>query len=130
MKNLMFLTVAVFSFVLMANTSVQAQWVKLGERAVNFRADHDEIPVTVLKGTFKKVKMSVHKAPIYLKNVRIIYGNGESTNIVVNKRIPAGTESAAFDLPGKNRIIKKINFNYKSVPTFRGRGRIEAFGKH
>ena len=128
MKKSIFLSL----FLLLAlsfNATISAQWVKLGERAVNFSMDRDEINVTVMKGTFKRLKFIVRKAPIYMKNVRVVYGNGESTNIRVRRSIAKGTESPVFDLPGKNRIIKKIVFNYRSIPTFKGRGLVEAFGK-
>ena len=120
-----FVLLFVFSF----TSTLSAQWVKLGERAVNFSLDRDEIRVTVLKGTFKRLKFIVRKAPIYMKNVRVVYGNGESTNIRVKRSIAKGTESPVFDLPGRDRIIKKIVFNYRSIPTFKGRGLVEAFGK-
>ena len=128
MKNSIFLSF-IFLLCLSFNSTVSAQWVKLGERAVNFAMDRDEIKVTVLKGTFKRLKFIVRKAPIFMKNVRIVYGNGESTNIRVRRSIAKGSESPVFDLPGKDRIIKKIIFNYRSIPTYKGRGLVEAFGK-
>ncbi len=128
MKKSIFLSLFLL-FALSFNATISAQWVKLGERAVNFSMDRDEINVTVMKGTFKRLKFIVRKAPIYMKNVRVVYGNGESTNIRVRRSIAKGTESPVFDLPGKNRIIKKIVFNYRSIPTFKGRGLVEAFGK-
>jgi len=134
MKNLLLIFIASFALITLSANTAHAQkaspWTKLGDRKVNFRADHDEIPVTVLKGTYRRLKLRVRKAPIYIHNIRIVYGNGKSTNIKVKKRIAAGSESRAFDLPGRNRVIKKIVFNYKSVPTFKGRGYIAVWGRH
>lgn len=110
--------------------SQPGKWVILGQRTVTIKADHDEIPVTVLKGTFKRIKFKVTKAPIYVKNFRVIYGNGSSENFVVNRHFKAGHESRVIDLKGKDRIIKKININYKTVPVGKGRAKITVFGKH
>lgn len=128
MKNLLLIFVATITFVSLSFTA-DAQWTKLGQRKVNFRLDRDEIRVTAREGSFKKIKMAVRNAPIFLKNVRVVYGNGESTNVKVNRRLEKNTETRALDLPGKRRIIKKIVFNYKSVPTFRGKAFVTVHGK-
>jgi hypothetical protein len=129
MKNLLLIFIASITFVALSSTSAEAQWTKLGQRKVNFRVDHDEMMVTAYEGTFRKLKLAVRKAPIFLHNVKIVYGNGERTNIKINKRLEKNTESRPFDLPGKKRIIRKIIFNYKSVPTFKGRAIVTVHGK-
>lgn len=106
------------------------KWEKLGSRKVNMRADHDEIPVTVTEGFFTKVKFVVREAPIFIHNVKIVFGNGEEKNIVINRRIAKGTESKVIDLPGNKRIIKKVKMNYKSVPNGNGRATVVLWGKH
>lgn len=100
-----------------SQTSAKApKWEKLGERVVNFKADHDEIPVTAQEGRFTALKLRVKNAPVFVKNVRIVYGNGDSQNHPVGKRIPAGSETPPINLPGDKRIVKKVVFNYKSAP--------------
>lgn len=106
------------------------RWEKLGTRKVNLRVDHDEILVTARDGLFTKLKFVVRKAPIFVHNVRIVFGNGEDKNIVVNKRIAPGTESRVIDLPGNKRIIRKVVLNYKSVPTGLGRATVVLWGRH
>jgi len=129
MKNLLLIFIATFSFIALSSSSATAQWTKVGDRTVGFVADHDEILVTAWKGTYRKVKFACNKAPIHLHNIKIVYGNGEFTNIKVGRRIAAGTESRVFDLPGGKRIIKKIKFNYKSIPTFKGKAHIVAYAR-
>ena len=106
-------------------------WVKLGERLVDFRGDHDVIPVTANRGTFSALKFKVLQGPIFLRNVRVVYGNGTDTNIRVDRRIPAGTESRVFNLPGDKRIIKKINLNYKTAqrPGPQPKSKVIVFGR-
>jgi hypothetical protein len=128
MKNLLLIFIATITFVSLSFTA-EAQWTKLGQRKVNFRADHDEILVTAYEGTFRKLKLSVVNAPIFVRNVKIVYGNGNTTNIRVNRKIEKNSDSAALDLPGNKRIIKKVIFNYKSVPSYRGKASVVLFGK-
>jgi len=121
------LAVSIMSF---TYADKRGDWQKLGMRVVNMKADHDVIPVTAFKGAFTKLKFKVKGAPIHVRNVRVIFGNGEDMNIKVGRKILAGTESRVFDLPGNKRIIKKINLNYKTVPTFKGKAVVVAWGKH
>jgi len=119
-----------FSFTNKAEKFQPGKWVVLGKRVVNMQADHDEIPVTIVKGTFKRLKFKVLQAPIYVKNIRVIYGNGSSENFDINRKFHAGHESKVVDLKGHDRIIKKINMNYKTVPAGKGKAKIVVFGKH
>ncbi len=104
-------------------------WQKIGQRMVNIKADHDEIMVTATEGRFTKLKFKVLKAPIHVKNVKVVFGNGESKNVNINSKIPAGAESKVVDLPGNKRIIRKIVMNYKSIPG-KGRAVVVVLGKH
>ncbi len=106
------------------------KWQVLGKRKVNMKADHDEIPVTVLSGTFTSLKFMVLDAPIFVKNIRVFYGNGTNENFVVNKRIPKGHFSRVIDLKDNKRIIKKININYSTIPNFKGRAEVIVLGRH
>jgi hypothetical protein len=110
--------------------SIQAHaWQKIGQRMVNIKADHDEIMVTASEGRFTKLKFKVLRAPIHVKNVKVVFGNGEKKNVNINSRIAAGTESKVIDLPGNKRIIRKIVMNYKSIPS-KGRAVVVVLGKH
>jgi hypothetical protein len=104
-------------------------WQKIGQMMVNVEAYHDEIMVTATEGRFTKLKFKVLRAPIHVKNVKVVFGNGESKNVNINARIAAGTESKVIDLPGNKRIIRKIVINYKSIPG-KGRAVVVVLVKH
>jgi len=108
----------------------QLKWEKLGKKVISMKAEKDVMLVTRLEGTFTAVKFKVLKAPIHLHTAEVIYGNGASNMLTINKKIPAGSDSRVFDLPGNKRIIKKIIFKYKTVPTKRGKSIIVAAGRH
>jgi hypothetical protein len=103
---------------------------KLGTKIVNMRADHDVLMVTHHEGFYTKVKFGIRKAPIKIHNIRIVFGNGNDKNIVINKRVEPGTFTRVIDLPGNKRIIRKIKMNYKTVPGVNGKAVFVAWGKH
>lgn len=105
-------------------------WEKLGVKKVNMQADHDVITVTASQGVYTKVKLKVLKAPIHLLNMKIVFGNGASENVVFDKMFTAGSGTRIIDLPGNKRIIKKVILNYKSIPVGKGKAVVVLFGKH
>ena len=105
-------------------------WEKLGSRKVNMGADHDEILVTAFEGFFTKIKFKVLDAPILLRSMKIIFGNGEYRRVKVNKKFTAGMESRVIDLPGNKRIIRKVMINYACVAKHKGSATFVLWGKH
>jgi len=95
---------------------------------VNMGGDHDEIPVTAYKGAFTKLRIKVKGAPIHLRNMRVIFGNGQDMNVKVGYKFAPGAERIV-DLPGNKRIIKKIKLNYTTVPNAKGRAEVVIWGK-
>ncbi len=106
------------------------KWEKLGSRKVNMGADHDVILVTAFEGFFTKIKFKVLDAPILLRSVKIVFGNGESRRFKLNKKFTAGMESRVIALPGNKRIIRKIVMNYTAVAKHKGRATFVVWGKH
>jgi hypothetical protein len=100
----------------------RAEWKILGSREVNRKGERDEIAVTAARGGFKAVKLAVKGAGVEFKDVHVIYGNGEPDKLEVRHSIPAGGETRVLDLTGRERIIQKIVFWYKTE----GRGRHKA----
>ena len=106
------------------------KWEKLGSIKVNMGANHDEILVAPSEGFFTKIKFKVLDAPILLRNVIIVFGDGESRNVKVNKKFTAGMESRVIDLPGNRRMIKKIVLNYTAVAKHKGKATFVVWGRH
>ena len=127
---LLVLAMGILSITSFSTERPPAKWQKLGMRTVDMKADHDVIMVTAHEGFFTKLKFKVLKAPLFVKNVRVIFGNGTDKNIVFNKRFAQGTETRVIDLPGNKRIIKKIKLNYKTPPAGHGKAIVVAWGRH
>jgi len=106
------------------------EWELLGQRKVNFGKDRDTIIVTALEGIFTKIKIRVLYSSIEIFDLKIQFKNGESFDVAIRSTIAAGGESRIIDLPGKNRIIKNVEFIYRSRRPPSGRATVMLFGKH
>ncbi len=104
-------------------------WDKLGTRKVSKGADRDVMVVTARQGRFKKLKIKVTDSRVHIQTIKVVYGNGNSNLVVIDKNFKPG-DSKIVDLPGKKRIIKKIIFNYHTKFFALGKAKIHVFGKH
>jgi hypothetical protein len=104
------------------------QWKMLGTKKVSFRVEKDVITVGADEGVFKKVKLMVKKSGIHIKDMKIHFMNGDVIDVKVREIIPAGGETRAIDLPGRNRMIKKVVFWYESTKKNAKRATVILFG--
>jgi hypothetical protein len=106
-----------------------ANWEKLGERSVALFGDQDVIPVTVLRGNFRKIKLKVRGNGIFLNGLIVDYAIGGVDRLPVRHFIPAGGESRVIDLRGGNRVIRSVQLFYRRVPNSRGRAVVSIYGR-
>ncbi|MDO9381802.1 MAG: hypothetical protein Q7T86_02970 [Hyphomicrobiaceae bacterium] len=104
-------------------------WELLGSQKVGFLIDKDVIQVGRKDGDFSKIKIVVKGNDVEFKDVDIVYGNGQKDDIQIRNRIKAGGETRAVDLKGGDRFIKRVEFVYKSKPSFKGQATVELWGK-
>ncbi len=102
-------------------------WVKLGEREVNGRVDHDRIEVGRYEGKFSKLTLYVENSEIELLDFEITFGNNERVRPGVKHFFKEGQRTRVIDLPGDDRVIKEINLKYRNIPGG-GRARVEVWG--
>ena len=102
-------------------------WVKLGEREVNGRVDHDRIEVGRHDGKFTKLTLYVEKSDLELLDFEITFGNNERFHPEVRHIFKEGSRTRVIDLPGDERTIKSIDLKYKNLPGG-GRARVEVWG--
>jgi hypothetical protein len=118
----------VFALAATSSTAFAAKWVKLGERRVRLVADHDVIPVTFLKGTFRRIKLKVRHNGIFVNDLVVVYSSGGTDSIPIRHHIGAGRESRAIDLRGGERFIRSIQLTYRAVRNSRGHSEVSVYG--
>ena len=105
------------------------KWRLLCTKKVNFNIERDVIVVGADEGVFKKIKLTVKKSGIHFKDMKVHFANGDIIDVKIRKAIPAGGETRIIDLPGRNRIIKKVVFRYESTKINSKRATVRLFGR-
>ncbi len=103
--------------------------VLFGAQQVGFVVDRDVVRVGAEIGKFDKVRLRVLENDIFIKEMKVVYANGESDDIAVNADIKRDTRTKWFQLKG-DRFIREIQFVYNSKPSFKGQARIEVLGEY
>ena len=90
------------------------EWRSLGSRTVSFRAEHDIIS-GLGDGRFRRIRIEVKSGDLDMFNVRITFGDGQVFSPETRFHFGDDTRSRVIDLPGEARIIRSVEFSYKSV---------------
>jgi len=130
MKNVLTLSISIFMLAGMF-TSLSAQaWTLLGSAKVHGGGvDHDEILVTAMRGDFSAIKLFVEHEGIEFERVVVHFANGDQSEMIIRDFIPAGGETRILDLPGRDRIIREVDFYYKSNPMTKRKGKVMLYGR-
>ncbi|MHC4391464.1 MAG: hypothetical protein ACYS22_09105 [Planctomycetota bacterium] len=108
------------------------KWEHLGSKVVGFGVDHDIIAVTASEGRFTKIRLHIAEEPIFLGDLKVHFGNGETQDVKVSLVHKAGSHTRVIDLNGGRRVIKSISLTYRTVgkPRPGGRAKVSVFGSH
>ncbi|MDQ3016420.1 MAG: hypothetical protein M3R25_06860 [Bacteroidota bacterium] len=129
MKKLLVSTITSLLLIFAYQASISAQaWAFLGASKVHGHADHDEILVTGLKGDFSAIKLMVENEGIQFDRVVVHFANGGKQELVLRDFIAAGGETRVMDLTGRDRIIRAVDFFYKSNVMTKRKGKVLLYG--
>lgn len=113
---------------LIVGTETEPGVVYLGERVVDFRVDHDVLPIAPDTGSFRHIRFIVHDAPVAVYDVHIEFGNGQVVDVPTRLLFGQGSESREIDLPGDQRHVRNIRFLYETLGHHHGRAHVEVYG--
>ncbi len=91
-------------------------WEAVGTTQVSLRADHDVVNV-VGRGAFRRIRFDVADAAIEMSDVRVTFSNGETFSPQTRLVFRAGTRSREIAVPGGARVIRRIDFRYRTLET-------------
>ena len=129
MKKLLWLVGLTLIGTLAFSEGMPRDSVVLGERTVDFHANHDVIPVGDYDGWFKDIGFWVEKNNIEIFNLEITYGDGQRQKLDTRFVFDEGTRSRMIHLEGEKRRIRSIAFTFKTVGNWReGRARVVVYG--
>src|SRR5581483_9636921 len=91
-------------------------WVELGcQEVALFGKDRDTIHVGRREGRFSAIRLHVRGADVEMRDLKVIYANGEPDDIPVRHFIRAGERTRPLDLRGRERSIERIEMVYKTA---------------
>ena len=130
MKSRTSLSIAIFMCAAIWSSLSAQVWTLLGSAKVHgVGVDHDEILVTVVRGDFSSIKLMVEHEGIEFERVVVHFANGGQTEMIIRDFIPAGGETRVLDLPGRDRVIRKVDFYYKNNPVTKRKGKVILYGR-
>ncbi len=107
--------------------------ILLGEKAVGFGIDRDIINMShdedwFRSRTFRTLHILAEQNDVNLLELRLVYFNGYTEDIAVDKTIRTGTQMAV-DLRGERSFLRRIELTYRARPNFRGDAVVKVFGE-
>ena len=117
MRNLIVACLAYVASVFVAADSraAPAGWTLLGSQTVDFGRDQDTIQVGENRGRFRRIMFRVTGGDIEMDKMVIVFGNGTKFEPGTRLHFEAPDRSRSINLPGDERIIRRISFIYRSL---------------
>lgn len=114
---------------LVVPSGVQKEWVHVGARQVNLQTDHDVLRATG-DARFKRIRLVVEGSDLEMFDVRITFGDGATFTPATHFSFKANSKSHVIVLPGAARIVRWIDFYYRSVPAHgHGKATVHLYGR-
>jgi hypothetical protein len=87
-------------------------WVFLGQRHIDGRADADNIEVKPDLGKFRAIQFRVDGGLVKFTKVIVHFRDGSREELNVRVNVASGQRTRAIDLPGKRRMIQRVEMWY------------------
>lgn len=104
-------------------------WELLGEQTADFRTDRDRINVGRSDGRFSALRIVVRGAPLEMSNMVVTFGDGKTFSPNLRARFAENSWSREIDLPGDRRVIRSVEFTYRSIDRRDGRATLMLYGR-
>ena len=110
-------------------TAKLGSWIKLGTQTVSPGVDHDILTVTETEEAYNRLKIKVSKAPVYIRNIDIIYSDNTSESHLIERPLKKGASSRNLDLVGHGRVIKQVLFIYSGRNSGKGAAQLDVLAR-
>ena len=104
-------------------------WELLGRKDVSFLVDRDTVDVGRAEGRFRELKFVVEGAPVEMYDIRVTFGDGETFHPATRLEFAPNSVSRTIDLPGRGRIIRKIDFVYRKTSGLFRQDTVSVYGR-
>ena len=130
MKKAVRLVTAVLQLGLaVACVSTRDDWELLGRKDVSFLVERDTIDVGRSEGRFRALRIVVEGAPVEMRDIRVTFGDGSTFHPETRLHFAENSVSRTIDLPGRGRIIRKIDFVYRKTSGIFRQATVSVYGR-
>ncbi|HEU0032437.1 MAG TPA: hypothetical protein VFQ53_17515 [Kofleriaceae bacterium] len=128
MKALVFLLVILVAAPVAHAQPDTAGWTFLGVTTVEGRRDHDTVTVGRYEGRFDQLMLVVTDSDLELRDMTVVFANGERWSPALSHVFREGQRSRAIDLPRGDRAIARIELSYANLPGG-GKASVQVYGR-
>lgn len=107
----------------------QGEWIKIGEKDVDFKIDHDTITADDKGKKVREIHLMVANAPIRFKKVVINYKDGQKQELEYLEEVEIGKESRAITIEGDGHVIKSVDLWYETDSLGGKKAKVTVFGR-
>jgi hypothetical protein len=104
-------------------------WELLGERVADFKGDRDRIEVGRREGTFSRLRVAVKGAPLEMYDMVVTFADGRTFSPNIRHHFAENSWSHEIDLPGDRRVIRSVDFRYRSTDRREGRATVLLYAR-
>lgn len=108
--------------------SAQSDWIKLGEKDVDFGVDHDTIGAES-KGAIREIHLRVMNAPVKFRKVVINYKDGEKKELEYLEEVEVGRDSRSITIEGDGHKIKSVDLWYETDKMGGKKAKVTVYGR-
>lgn len=104
-------------------------WELLGERQADFKVERDRIDVGRREGRFSELRVAVRGAPLEMYDMVVTFADGTTYSPNIRHRFDENTWTREINLPGDRRVIRSVDFRYRSPNRREGRATVMLYGR-
>ncbi len=103
-------------------------WRALDRQTVNLRDNRFIMRIGVDEGGFTALQLRNKDIAVFVRDIRIVFGDGSVQTVRVNASLPAGGFTGVIDLEGRTRFIRQVVIRTRGQGR-RGRTELEIIGR-
>jgi hypothetical protein len=104
------------------------RWERIGDARVDGNRDHDTIRVRS-GNRFRAIRFFVQGGDIEIQRVVVHFESGDDTDVEVRSRVRDGRTTRGYDLPGRERRIRSVEFWYTKENWNRNKPQLVLYGR-
>jgi len=133
MKSILLILISVITFSSCGSSrrtlAIEDGWDLLGEAKANFVRDKDGVEV-LTGNSYTAIRFKVENKDIVLKDLDIVYANGDKLTPVFDGNMKADELSRIIELGPEGKMVRSVEFSYRSKGSLlKSRANVLVFGR-